>query len=264
MSVALEQRGKAACDLARQAGLLALRMQAGPGRPVGTLKGAQDWVTEADGTVERFLAERLTSMFPTDQFLGEEEGPRPSGAAGGLRWIVDPIDGTSNYARGRARWCVSIGLFDGDEPVLGVLDAPASGEQFCAVRGSRATLNGSAIGHSGCSHLSSAMVEFGWSPRSDRRAYAEASRRLIELGSMPRAGGSGALGLADVACGRADAFIELNIQLWDVAGALPLLFETGCVVAHHGFPGPIMASAPLLSRDLARLAGLDASGGGGG
>ncbi len=220
------------------------------------LKGAQDWVTEADGAVESFLAERLAALFPDDQFMGEEAGERAAGA-GALRWIVDPIDGTSNYARGRPRWCVSIGLFEGETPLIGVLEVPSAAEQFWGMRGGGATLNGVPIGHSGCQRLDEAMVEFGWSPRSDKRAYADASRRLVELGAMPRAGGSGALGLADVACGRVDGFVELNIQLWDVAGALPLLAETGCAFAYGGFPGPIMAGAPLLGHVLAGLAGLN-------
>jgi myo-inositol-1(or 4)-monophosphatase len=251
MSAALQERFDAACDLARGAGQLALGLQSSPGRPVGTLKGAQDWLTEADGAVEQYLAENLRSRFPDDGFIGEEKGERHAIGRSGLRWIVDPIDGTSNFARGRQRWCVSIGLYEGDRPMLGVLDSPALGDHFRALVGREVTLNGSPIGHSGCDDLSSAMVEFGWSPRSDRSLFKRMSDTLLDAGAMPRAGGSGALGLADVACGRVDAFIELNIQLWDVAGAMALLTETGCRVDHSGLPGPIVASSPSL--DLARL-----------
>ncbi len=259
MSGALVRRFEAACDLARDAGALARRLQTAPGRPVGTLKGAQDWLTEADGAVESFLAGRLADLFPGDGFLGEE-GARVDAGSGRLRWIVDPIDGTSNYARGGERWCVSIGLFEGDAPMLGVLDAPAVGEQFRAMRGAGATLNGRAIAHSGCADLAAAMIEFGWSPRSDRSVYSASAKGLLETGAMPRAGGSGALGLADVACGRIDGFIELHIQLWDVAGALSLLVETGCAVDHRGFPGSIVAAPPSLGLDLARLTALARDG----
>ncbi len=260
MSGALGRRFEAACDLAREAGILARRLQPGPGGPVGSLKGAQDWLTEADEAVEALLAERLSRMFPDDGFLGEEAGERAPGGDG-LRWIVDPIDGTSNYARGRPRWCVSIGLFEGGAPLLGVIDAPAMGEQFRA-RPGEATLNAASIGPSRCARLSDAMVEFGWSPRTDSHAHGAVSRSLLEAGAMSRAEGSGALGLADVACGRLDGFVELDIQLWDVAAALALLVETGCAVEHRGFPGPIVAAAPSLGLDLARLAGLDRRGGG--
>ena len=257
MSEALVRRFEAACGLATEAGALALSLQTRPGRPVGTRKGLQDWLTEADGAVEALLADRLALMFPEDGFMGEEGGIR---SEGGLRWIVDPIDGTSNFARGRKRWCVSIGLFEGDEPILGVLNAPALGEQFRARRGRGATLNGAPIAHSGDAEFSSAMVEFGWSPRAGNETYLGVARQLRELGVMNRAEGSGALGLADVACGRLDAYVEIHINLWDVAGALPLLREVGAAVDHRGFPGPIVAATPSLGLDLARLAALAPDG----
>ena len=253
MSGALGRRFEAACGLATEMGLFARGLQTGPGRPVGTRKGLQDWLTEADGAVEAQLAGRLAALFPEDGFMGEEGGTR---SEGGLRWIVDPIDGTSNFARGRKRWCVSIGLFEGDEPILGVLDAPALGEQFRALRGHGATLNGAPIAVAADAEFASAMVEFGWSPRAGNETYLAVARQLRELGVMNRAEGSGALGLADVACGRLDAYVEIHINLWDVAGALPLLREVGATIDHRGFPGPIVAATPSLGLDLARFEAL--------
>jgi len=126
---ALDARFAAALDLATEAGALALRMRPAVGAQTATLKGAQDWLTEADGAVERFLSERLAARFPTDGFQGEEGG---KARGGNLRWVVDPIDGTSNYARGRPRFCVSLALLEDRTPLIGVLVAPAMGETFAA------------------------------------------------------------------------------------------------------------------------------------
>ena len=252
MSEAIQRRFEAALELAREAGRMARAFFDDPDRQAATLKGAQDWLTAADGAVERFLSDRLASLFPDDGFLGEEGGDARH-AGGGLRWIVDPIDGTSNFARGRERWCVSVGLFEGDLPLLGVIDAPVLGECFAGRRGGGATLNGRPIAHSGCADVTRAMIEFGWSPRADKAAYLATAAGLLRAGAMPRAGGSGALGLMDVACGRVDAFIELHIQLWDVAAALAILGETEALVEHRGLPGPIVAASPGLGFNLVRV-----------
>ena len=110
---ALERRLETAVALATEAGAMAMRLRPAPGGPQATLKGVQDWVTEADGAVERFLSERLLTAFPEDGFQGEEEGV---GRTGALRWVVDPIDGTANYMRGANRFCVSIGLLEDRTP----------------------------------------------------------------------------------------------------------------------------------------------------
>ncbi|MBN8891384.1 MAG: inositol monophosphatase, partial [Rhodospirillales bacterium] len=129
---ALDRRLATATALAEAAGRLALSLQPPPGAPVASLKGAQDWLTEADGAVEGFIARSLAEAFPEDGFQGEETG---TGREGALRWVVDPIDGTSNFARGSKRFCVSIGLLDGRTPLLGAIAAPALGEIFAARQG---------------------------------------------------------------------------------------------------------------------------------
>jgi len=120
----LKHKLAVARELAVQAGVMALQRRPPPGAPSATLKGAQDWVTEADLAVEQFLAAELARAFPKDGFQGEETGRARPGAC---RWVVDPIDGTSNYARGNSRWCVSLGLIEDRAPLLGVLAAPAHG-----------------------------------------------------------------------------------------------------------------------------------------
>jgi len=256
---ALEARFAAALDLATEAGALALRMRPSVGAATATLKGAQDWLTEADGAVERFLSERLAARFPADGFQGEEGGKARQGA---LRWVVDPIDGTANYARGRSRFCVSLALLEDRMPLIGVLVAPAIGETFAARLGGGATLNGAAIRAAATTELSRALVEVGWSHRRPAAAFTALLQRVIEAGAAPRLGGSGALGLADVAAGRGDAYVELHINLWDVAAALVLLREAGAHVSRFlegdgpERGNPILACAPGIADELTRVAGL--------
>lgn len=246
----LDTRLQAAIGLVRAAGDLALSRLPPPGAAQATLKGAQDWLTETDGAVEAFLAEQIGELFPEDGFQGEEAGETRPGT---LRWVVDPIDGTSNFARGGTRWCVSLGLLDGPTPLLGVLVAPCLGEVYAARRGGGATLNGRPIRAASTVDPKRAVIEIGWSPRRPDAEYQAALAKVQASGAMVRSGGSGAMGLADVASGRLDGYFEAHINLWDVAGALPILAEAGAVTsdftAGHGMTdgNKIAAAAPGLA-----------------
>ena len=254
--IALQRRFEMALAAATRAAELALSMQSPPGASIGTLKAAQDWLTEADGKVERFLSDAMCDAFPEDGFQGEEAGATRQGA---LRWVVDPIDGTSNYARGATRWCVSLGLLDGRTPLLGILVAPGLGETYAASAGQGATLNGRPIRAATTSELTRAIVECGWSPRRPNADYIAMCDRVMATGSMMRAGGSGALGLVEVAAGRIDGYVERHINLWDVAAALAVLAESGAVtsdfLAGDGPTegNPILAAAPGIA-DALRVA----------
>jgi myo-inositol-1(or 4)-monophosphatase len=260
MPTALEQRFETAIALAEAAGDLALDLRPPPGAPLtASLKGAQDWLTQADGTVERFLSERLATAFPADGFQGEEGGATRGGA---LRWVVDPIDGTANFMRGAPRFCVSLGLIEDRTPLLGVLVAPALGETFAARRGGGATLNGAPIRAATTAELARATVEIGWSARRPQAAFLALYQRLLDSGAMPRLGGSGALGVADVAAGRTDGYVELHINLWDVAAALVIASEAGAALnpfmdGDGPVAGnPIRAAAPGIADALASLSGI--------
>ena len=224
----LAARLDAAVRVATEAGQLALRMRPLPGAATATLKGAQDWLTEADGAVEAFLAGELGRLFPEDGFQGEETG---IGRPGVATWVVDPIDGTSNFARGATRWCVSLGLIENGEAVIGVLVAPALGEVFAARKGCGATLNGEPIHAAATSDPARGMIEIGWSPRRPNSVYQAIVARFMAAGCMVRSGGSGAMGLADVAAGRIDGYVEAHINLWDVAAGLCILSEAGAYVS---------------------------------
>jgi myo-inositol-1(or 4)-monophosphatase len=258
LSQALDRRLETAVRLATEAGRLALSLAPPPGAPIASNKGHQDWLTEADGKVEAFLAQSLAAAFPEDGFQGEETG---TGPAGTLTWVVDPIDGTSNFARGAPRWCVSVGLIEAGRSLAGVLVAPALGETFAARDGGGATLNGTPIRAAATTDLARGMVECGWSPRRPNEAFFTLTRGVMQAGAMLRAGGSGALGLADVAAGRIDGYIELHINLWDVAAALSILAEAGAEISPFlegkGLTdgNPIRAAAPGVAAALRAIAG---------
>ena len=262
-AVSLQTRLDAAMDLAERAGELAMEMRPPPGSGHAALKGAQDWVTEADTAVERFLSGELAAAFPDDGFQGEEGGIARGGA---LRWVVDPIDGTSNYARGGARFCVSLACMEGDTPLIGVITAPAQRETAWAWRGGGAWLNGDAIHAAGTSLVSQAIIELGWSRRRGNADYLKLCERILADGTGVRFGGSGALGLLDVAIGRIDGYAELHINLWDVAAALVILREAGARVsdflagdgATEG--NGIVACAPGLAQAWSDLPGVPKPG----
>ena len=259
MTQAILTRFEAARSVVRDAAALAMKMRPAPGGPKGTLKSAQDWLTETDGAVEAFISERIGTLFPEDGFQGEEEGRTRTGS---LRWVVDPIDGTSNYARGRNRWCISLGLMDGDTPVAGIIEAPALGETYTAVRGHGAFLNGQRIHASPVTDTTSSLIEMGWSNRVPPGVFQQKIDAILNLGAMPRSGGSGAIALAEVACGRQDGYLEICINLWDVAAALVLLDEAGARVSPFlrdgGLTGGIhiLATAPGIADALSDAVGV--------
>jgi myo-inositol-1(or 4)-monophosphatase len=221
----LHRRLDAVAPLARDAAALAQRMREN-GMAATKMKGAQDFLTEADGATEAFLRERLEKLFPGEPILGEEGG----GAipAGGPLWILDPIDGTSNFARNGARWCVSIGMaFDG-KAVLGAIGRHAPAEIVLGARGCGATLNGQPVRAADTPDFSRATIEVGWSLRRPPEAFIALAGKVMALGAGVRSSGSGTLGLIETALGRLDGYLELHINSWDTCGALAIAREAGC------------------------------------
>ena len=223
-----------------------------------TMKGAQDWLTVADGAVEAFLRERLSTLFPSDAVIGEEGGGKPSDAV----WIIDPIDGTANFARSDRNWCISIGFLLNGVPEIGVLAAPALEELYCARRGQGATMNGQKIAVSGGSDIARACIELGWSTRRPLDEYLTMIGRGYAAGASVKRAGSGALGICHVANGRTDAYAELHINAWDVAAGLLIASEAGAAV-NDFFAGdgistgnPVLCCTPALARELEAITGI--------
>lgn len=223
-----------------------------------SMKGAQDWLTVADGAVETFLRERLAILFPNDAVIGEEGG----GDAAEAVWIIDPIDGTANFAHGDRNWCISIGLLLGGVPEVGIVSAPALGEIYLGRRGRGATLNGEPIKVSGTTDIHRASLEFGWSTRIPIADYLALVGRGFAAGGSVKRSGSGTLGLCHVANGRSEAYAELHINAWDVAAGLVIASEAGADVSDF-FSGngisagnPILCCTPGLTGELERVTGI--------
>lgn len=256
----LDLRYLAACAIAREAGDLARLLYETRKPGTYSLKGAQDYLTEADGAVERLILERLRASFPRDSVVAEESG----GEIGPLCWVIDPIDGTANFARGIDHFCVSIGLVEDRRVMVGAIAAPAEGDFYAARRGHGATRNGVRMAVSPVNDMALARVELGWSPRRPAEAWLAMARAVLGAGASFARGGSGSLGLAYVAAGRNDGYAELFIHSWDVAAALLMVEEAGGWVsdffAGDGFArgNPVLAAAPGIASELRRLTGIGA------
>jgi myo-inositol-1(or 4)-monophosphatase len=258
----LDRRERICRSVTVEAGRLALDWFGRRETLAVALKGPQDYASEADAAVERLLARRLAEECPGDLFLGEEEG----GCVGDAVWVVDPIDGTANFVRGVTRFCVSVAFVAGGAVRLGAIVSPATDELFLARRGRGATLNGAPIRVAGTDRVERASVEVGWSPRVPHAAYLAVVQRMLEAGADFRRCGSGALGLAYVADGRADAYLELHINAWDCLAGILLVEEAGGRVndflAGDGLRrgNPILAAAPGVADAMAALAGVSLRG----
>jgi myo-inositol-1(or 4)-monophosphatase len=188
-------------------------------------KGRQDFVSEADKACEEFVGSALMKAFPEDAFLGEEGGAQNTG--GEETWIIDPIDGTSNFIAGIPIWCVSLGLVIGSRSVLGVIYNPVTEELYTAQAGSGAFLNGKRIRVSGAQRLDEARMHFGFSYRRPVQEHVGAVSACLEASCEYARFGSGALGMAFAADGRFDGYYETHINAWDVAAGIVLVTEAG-------------------------------------
>lgn len=216
--------------LAREAGELLCARLDGP-REVAQ-KRPRDLVTDADRASEALIVERIQSAYPAASILGEESGVYRG--SGDERFIVDPLDGTTNYAHRYPLFCVSIAYEVAGRIEAGVVFAPVLDELFAARRGGGATLNGVPIAVSAVAAVADAMVGTGFNPAAYSRNGAYFAR-LSEHAQAMRRDGSAALDLAFVACGRYDAFWEWDLKAWDVAAGSLLIEEAGgCVSAIDG------------------------------
>ncbi len=227
---ALITRFLVACALAREAGAIAKRRFSNRDSFTVAFKGPQNYLTEVDGEVERLIASRLHEVFPGDGFIGEE-GEGRVGQAGAPIWVVDPIDGTANFARGAPHFCVSIAAVVGREVEIGVIYDPMFDELFAARRGAGATLDGAAMRVSSTSDLKAASVEVGWNMRTGADAFVGLLDRVVKAGSAVVRSGSGALGLAYVAAGRHDGYVENHMNAWDCLAGVALVREAGGYVS---------------------------------
>ncbi len=222
------------------------------------MKGPQDYLTEFDGRCEKFLREAVAHAYPEDGFFGEEGG----GVDAPRLWVVDPIDGTANFARNIPHFCVAIAYVENGRAEFGAIYNPVLKELHFARRGQGASLNGKAIRVSGVESPQAATIEFGWSSRIEKRDYLETMSGLLDLGLNVRRAGSGALGLAYVADGRNEAYAERHMNAWDCMAGLLMVEEAGGrVCSFEGSEkilrgGPVLASVPGLAEPISQIAGI--------
>jgi myo-inositol-1(or 4)-monophosphatase len=259
---AIESRYLAALGLAREASALAMEFFSDRSRLGVSMKGAQDWLTEADGAVERLIRERVAAAFPGDVVMGEEQGVAGDPGAAEHLWIIDPIDGTANFARSHPHWCISIGYLRRGAPEIGVIAAPAMDITWSGRSGGGAFRNGERMAVSRIGEMARASIEVGWSARRPVDDYLGFVRAVMLRGAAPKRCGSGALGLAFVADGRSEGYIEAHINSWDVAAGIVLVREAGGLVndffAGDGLlgGGRILAAPPALADELSELSGI--------
>jgi myo-inositol-1(or 4)-monophosphatase len=195
-------------------------------------KGEADLVTEADEEAERKIMEVIHEAFPDHGMLTEEGGETQG--QGNARWIVDPLDGTTNYAHGLPLFCTSIALEKDNEVVLGVVHDPMANETYAAERGAGATLNGEPLEVSSTGELARALLGTSFADRPEElKVGLDVFGRLAGLARGMRRLGSGALDLCYVAAGRLDGCYERGFSAWDVAAGVLIVEEAGGSVTDH-------------------------------
>jgi myo-inositol-1(or 4)-monophosphatase len=218
-----------AVRLAREAGEMLLRSYGHVERGEVGYKGWRNLVTETDVAVEERLARAIAERFPGHGIVGEERVKKPPAPGESHRWVIDPLDGTTNFVHAHPFFCVSIGLWRGDQGVLGVVNAPYLDELFTAEVGGGAYLNGVRSSVSEERDLRHALLAsgFAYSQDHDVNTNLENWSRLSLVCRGLRRCGAAALDLAYVACGRYEGFWELNLSPWDVAAGAVLVLEAG-------------------------------------
>ncbi|WP_442684170.1 inositol monophosphatase family protein [Stenotrophomonas sp. JC08] len=189
-------------------------------------KSRMDYASEVDGDAEKVIVKELKRAYPDYGIFGEEGGLQ---GVNRFMWVIDPLDGTSNYLRGFPHYCVSIALVENGEPIDAVIFDPLRNELFTASRGNGAVLNDRRIRVAERKDLEGTMIHTGFAPRERSRASAQLKTvdTLLVQAEDVRRTGSAALDLAYVACGRADAYFEAGVKAWDIAAGVLLVREAG-------------------------------------
>ncbi len=224
-------------------------------------KGDIDLVTEADLACEELIVERIRSHFPKHAILAEESGETVvADGADRWKWIIDPLDGTTNFAHGYPCWAVTIALEHNGDVVAGVTFDPTRNELFAAEQGRGATLNGKPIRVSETERLADALIVTGFPYDFKRRQdFARHLTQFLLSSRGVRRDGSAAIDLAYVACGRFDGFWEEGLNPWDMAAGVLLIEEAGGQVTGYDsskfsiYKPPILASNGLIHAQMSAI-----------
>ena len=213
-------------------------------------KGRNDFVTQVDRNAEAEIIKIIQKAYPAHAILGEENGQIGQNE---VMWIIDPLDGTTNFLHGLPHFAVSIGISVKGRLEHGVIYAPCTQDLYIASRGAGATLNNRKIRVSGAKDTDEALVGTGIPLREENLdAYLPMLRSVVANSAGVRRAGAASLDLAYVAAGRLDAFWEINLKQWDIAAGIVLVHEAGGMVSEiYGQPDPlltgnILAATPKL------------------
>jgi myo-inositol-1(or 4)-monophosphatase len=245
-------------SIAREAGALLREAFRGPELRVSAKSTPTDLVSEADHAAEHLIRTRLTEMRPDDGVLGEEGGDHAG--TSGIRWVVDPLDGTVNFLFGVPQWAVSIAAEDAEGTLVGVVYDAERDELFSAVRGGKATLDGHEIKGSTKADLATALVGTGFGYDAEvRRSQAVVVAKLLPEVRDIRRFGAAAIDLAWTACGRLDAYYEHGLNPWDLAAGGLICECAGLEVRHVdpvgvSNPGVVVGPPTLVDALVQRLA----------
>ena len=248
-----------AIETAREAGQILLEKF---GRKINiSKKGDIDLVTEADLASEKAIIERIRSHYPKHSILAEESGEASSSDSGNSwKWIVDPLDGTTNYAHGYPCFCVTLALEHDGEIVVGVTFDPTRNELFAAEKGKGATLNNKPIRVSETEKLSESLIITGFPyDFKQKENFAKHLTEFLLKSRGVRRDGSAAIDMAYVACGRFDGFWEEGLHAWDVAAGVLLIEEAGGRVSYYDdskfsiYAPPICADNGLIHAEMLEI-----------
>jgi myo-inositol-1(or 4)-monophosphatase len=245
-----------AVDAALDAGSLLVARFRTDVEGIGSKSSSTDMVSDADREAEASIRERLRAARPDDAILGEERGDEPGSS--GLRWIVDPLDGTTNFLFGIPQWCVSVACEDERGGIVGVVHDPVRGETFTATRRGGAFRNGVPIHVSVKTDLGDSLIATGFSYLPvERAAAAEILIRVLPRVRDVRRAGAAALDLAWTAAGLFDGYYEAPTHRWDWAAGAVLVREAGGTVSEMPAIGPsgpgLIAAGPALHDALRSL-----------
>ncbi len=249
------------CEIAARAG--ASELLAWRGRFQAREKAPADLVTDADLASQAAIRAEIAARFPHHLFVGEEKTSQVEVGDDDYVWLVDPLDGTTNYIHGYPCYAVSVAVAHGSELLAGVIYDPLADEIFVAEKGFGAFCNGTRLETSGVTSVGEALVAVSLPPRVGPDAPDLADFvRVVQVSQAVRRSGSAALNLAYVAHGRLDGFWATKIQPWDVAAGVLLVREAGGVVTGRGggefniwSPHFVSAAGPELHGDLLRVLG---------
>jgi len=235
-----------AVKAARRAGSVILRYSDQLDRITVESKGRNDFVSEVDRAAEGEIIDVIQKAYPSHSILAEESGAQQGDD---YQWVIDPLDGTTNFLHGYPQYAVSIALLDKGNLAQAVVFDPLKDELFTASRGGGAQLNDRRIRVSGVKKMNQALLGTGFPYKEfdNLEAWINSFRELLPMSSGIRRAGSAALDLAHIACGRLDGFWEIGLNRWDIAAGCLLIEEAGGLVSDFNNGGEFLESGNIIA-----------------